>query len=75
VHYEQGDHLPQGARGHIVAINKRGSKALIRVRFPTGYEEEFDEAYLRSEERFLWATGQRIDSKAAELSSTGKASL
>jgi hypothetical protein len=75
VQYEQGDHLPQGARGHVVATIKRGNKAVIRIRFPTGYEEDFDEAYLRSKECFLWATGQRIGSKPTELSSTGKASV
>jgi hypothetical protein len=39
VQYEQGDHLPQGARGHVVATIKRGNKAVIRIRFPTRANE------------------------------------
>jgi hypothetical protein len=71
---EQGAHLPEGVKGHVIAERRRAGRVFLTLQFNTGYEETFELAHLQSSQGFLVGTGRVIrgDGEPADVADFGE---
>lgn len=55
---EQGSHIPENSEAIVLSQAVRKGEVWVRLRFSTGYIEDFQTSYLRSPTSFLCATGK-----------------
>ena len=57
VREEQGEHLPEGCEGIVVARAGQGGACQVSIQFDSGYHESYSLSYLKDPACFLSATG------------------